>query len=101
MSPEKIIGVDANTTSTLDFIFKPNSNETHGTETNDSIDISMQLSDHSDYSSKIISNENDDNRPLMDHNCECLHIYKIIFFISLIQYLTKLHIVLDQSFIHH
>ncbi len=80
MSQEKRIELDPNTTSTLDFLSKSNLNDARLAETNDSIDISMQLSDNLDCSSKLILNENDDllasyNRPTMN-NSEYLHICK-------------------------
>ncbi len=60
MSPKKIIELDMNAISTLDFLSKSNLNDTHLAETKDSIDISMQLSDNLDSSSKLISKKNDD-----------------------------------------
>ncbi len=52
--PEKLIKVDTNTTSNLDLISKSYVNNQHLEETNDSVDISMQLSDNL----KITLNEN-------------------------------------------
>jgi hypothetical protein len=77
VSQEKRIELDPNTTSTLDFFSRL------AAETNDSIDISMQLSDNLDCSSKLILNENDDllasyNRPTMN-NSEYLHICKQLY----------------------
>ncbi len=102
MSQEKIIELDPNTTSTVDFLSKSNLNDPRLAETNDSIDISMQLSDNLDCSSKLILNKNDDllafyNRPTMNNSEYFTYENHFLYiYISLIQYLKNQQIVLDQ-----
>jgi len=73
VSPKKIIELDMNAISTLDFLSKSNSNDTHLAETKDSIDISMQLSDNLDSSSKLISKKNDDLLADVSHPIKMLN----------------------------
>ncbi|CAF4226475.1 unnamed protein product, partial [Adineta steineri] len=56
----KIIELNKNTRSIFDCISKSNSNNVHAGNTNDSIDISMQLSDNLDSTSKLLLNKNND-----------------------------------------